>query len=151
MTLVALGALAVGCGSGPGAATAVEDDSGIPESAEAPPASADDAPPANPDAPPGTGSDPGGEPGTPSGPEGLCRQICNSLGDANCAETGGDVPVNAIVAQACERNCLLTDQERACESEIAHLLQCIRDLDGLCTDQVSEDACRGDIEAVGVF
>ena len=59
------------------------------------------------------------------------------------------ITVNVVTAQACQRNCLLTDEERACESQIVKVLQCIRNVQGLCTDQAPQDACEDEIDAVG--
>lgn len=147
MTLVALGALAVGCGSGPGAAYVVEDDE-MPESADAPPpsedappASADDALPANPDAP-GAGTRPGG-----NTPHAVCSELCALIDGPNCVEPPG--AIGMVLATGCSQGCILNDAQKQCEQEIDRLLRCVSRIDGLCTDEVSEDSCRNELDAVG--
>lgn len=152
MTLAALGAIAVGCGSGPGAAA------DAPSVDEKPPASADDAPTSNPDAPPDSADDP--PPGNADAPrgvtppaggggndaEGLCRELCNSV-DADDCESTGDLSL--VISAICETGCQLNAAQQACAGDIAEAISCILNIDGLCETEPSQSqlaACQGPLE-----
>jgi hypothetical protein len=150
MTLVALGALAAGCGGGPGPddrAAAVNErppassDDAPSTSDEAPPASSDDAPPANADAPGGSVGAPGGGGG---GAEAACRKFCNSTAGLSCEGAAAD-----FVDGLCEDGCQLPPGKEACDQKAQDVFTCAAGIAGLCTDENADVAvCNTALQAV---
>lgn len=150
VTFAVLGWVTVGCGSGSGA-VAVAD-----VTEDQPPANPDrptnnvsdrtsnpDQPPANPDQPP---NDSNGLPSTGgSGAEGICRAFCDSIKEKDCKG-----PSAAITRALCNTGCVLSAEQQACATEIAAAISCLSHLNGLCTEEFTENdaaACRDTFDA----
>jgi hypothetical protein len=130
---VALALTALGCDGGNSPSAAPDDGDDLSGSADQPPLNPDQ-PPGNSDRPPATADQSPGGPVTGGGgddsAEAACRELCRGVG-ANC---DGDNQANQAVRAICQMGCTLDAQTRPCASLALTAINCLTDLDGLCTE-----------------
>lgn len=153
------------CGGGPGSAAGVETDDTAPENDDAPPygASGDrapsnddtpprakDRPPSNPDRPPGGSPSPGDGDGgsSDSDAQASCQALCADIPDLNECSTAG---IEGAVASICRTNCVLSEEDAACDAQLSDALDCLAQLGEFCTGNppTAADAaqCSDEFEA----
>jgi len=136
LACVTFGLIAVGCGDGGSAASRAPDaadDLGSHSSDQ--PAPNPDQPPGNPDQPPRSSDEPAGGPGPVTDPNSAavakCRDFCDGVGSETDCPGGG---ANAIARALCQTRCVVTAEIEPCLDKAASLIDCLANLDGLCTE-----------------